>query len=281
MHLKFAELPNRRGAFHLGRTRMARSEVSTPHRHDFHELFLVEQGRGRHVCNTRVDALSPACLVLVQPEDTHHFVASPDDPLCFINLAVSGDWWTAFVATLSPAVSTAELASAAAQPQRLEPLRRAQCQRAIAALWDDRQRDPAGLSAAVAQCLGMLLAAAAEARLPPPDWLRQWHQALFNGELPGPALSEWQARSGVSAEHLARSCRKHYGDSPSSLLNRARIAWVQERLRPGVSVLDLALEAGFDNLGWFYRCFNRFAGITPKAWRDQQQGGGAVPTNRP
>ena len=46
---------------------------STPHHHDFYEVFIVEAGPIQYHINGRVDTLYPDTLVLVHPADYHCF----------------------------------------------------------------------------------------------------------------------------------------------------------------------------------------------------------------
>ncbi|MEB3198646.1 MAG: helix-turn-helix domain-containing protein [Candidatus Sericytochromatia bacterium] len=57
-------------------------------------------------------------------------------------------------------------------------------------------------------------------------------------------------------------------------INRERVAAVQRGLRehPEATVLDLALEAGFNNKSTFNKAFRRVAGCTPTEWKAAQEG---------
>lgn len=111
-----------------------------------------------------------------------------------------------------------------------------------------------------------------------PEWLAAWREELRRGERLGEPVAYWQQRSGRSPEHLARRCRKFFGVPPTEIIARARVAWVQVRLRTGESkVAALALEAGFQNLGYFYRTFRRVTGVTPRAWATGMRADEAVP----
>ncbi|PWF45435.1 helix-turn-helix domain-containing protein [Massilia glaciei] len=111
----------------------------------------------------------------------------------------------------------------------------------------------------------------------PRNWRARWRAALFAQRGVGQPLRYWQEQAGVSPEHLARSCRRHYGDSPSGLLVRARLEWACDQLRrDDVRVVDLAYDAGFDNLSYFYRCFRGAYGCTPLDWLARERAG-AVP----
>ena len=75
-------------------------------------------------------------------------------------------------------------------------------------------------------------------------------------------------RAGRSREHLARTIRRHYGLSPSLLLNQLRCDRAAAELRTTETpVLIIALACGFAGLGQFYRCFNQRFGCAPRRYR--------------
>ena len=57
-------------------------------------------------------------------------------------------------------------------------------------------------------------------------------------------------------------------------INSQRVAEVQRQLSNAVSataILDLALAAGFNSKSTFNAAFRKHSGMTPSAWRAQQQ----------
>lgn len=74
--------------------------------------------------------------------------------------------------------------------------------------------------------------------------------------------------SGKSPEHLSRTFRRFLNTTPSSWLNRQKMERAALMLEhSNTPVLDIALALGFDNLGYFYRLFNRHFGIPPVVYR--------------
>jgi AraC-like DNA-binding protein len=79
------------------------------------------------------------------------------------------------------------------------------------------------------------------------------------------------------ADHLGISLRclhlafEPTGTGVSAMILRARLAQAMQQLCrfPKRSVLDVALDCGFNNLATFYRAFNRFYGAPPGAHRDR------------
>jgi AraC family cel operon transcriptional repressor len=81
-------------------------------------------------------------------------------------------------------------------------------------------------------------------------------------------IAAWQRRCGRTAEHLARSCRRHYGVTPSALLSSARIEYAKRLLLSTPDkVITIALDCGFGTLAHFHRLFLAQTGMTPREWR--------------
>jgi mannose-6-phosphate isomerase-like protein (cupin superfamily) len=61
---------------HLARvTIYSRRDISL-HKHDFAEIFWVENGHGTHLVNGREIKLEPGDLVMIRPDDEHTFTSS-------------------------------------------------------------------------------------------------------------------------------------------------------------------------------------------------------------
>jgi AraC family cel operon transcriptional repressor len=74
--------------------------------------------------------------------------------------------------------------------------------------------------------------------------------------------------AGRSPEHVARACRQHYGKRPVDLIHQARMAHAADQLRrTTISVVEIALDCGVENLGHFYRGFRAAHGLSPAAYR--------------
>jgi AraC family transcriptional regulator, dual regulator of chb operon len=277
--LCFIELGGRVHQHHIAVTRLRAGQQTERHTHDFAEVFLVEEGVGTHHWNGRSFPLGPGSVALIRPEDVHAYEAGRSGALAFINLAVPQALWAAFEVLLRDAPTTPVrwAGEPAGHLQLAEPECRA-CSEALHALLERGAVASPLLPAALTAVATHLHHAPARAPVlsGAPEWLEAWRRGLYEPELLRKPISFWQRRAGVSAAHLSRSCRKYYGAPPTELLNRARVEWVQRRLRAGEHKgVELALDAGFENLGFFYRCFKRFAGSTPRQWLKSQVG--AVP----
>lgn len=105
-----------------------------------------------------------------------------------------------------------------------------------------------------------------------PGWLAPVQALLTDPGLAIPDLGGLRRMAGVSPEHLARTCRRHLGLSPSEFLNRCRVQRAANLLKyqPDLAVGAVAGECGFASLGYFARCFRKAFGTSPQEWRKRQ-----------
>lgn len=75
-------------------------------------------------------------------------------------------------------------------------------------------------------------------------------------------------RSGFGATRLSELFRLHYHQSPSDLLNAARLAQARSLLlSTGRPLTEIAAEVGYESLSVFHDQFRRHTGMTPAAYR--------------
>ena len=74
--------------------------------------------------------------------------------------------------------------------------------------------------------------------------------------------------TGRSQEHLNRTMRKFFHQTPTEFVNGLRLDEAAEALsRPDAKVLEIVYRTGFNNASYFMRIFRRRFGTTPGAYR--------------
>jgi AraC-like DNA-binding protein len=71
----------------------------------------------------------------------------------------------------------------------------------------------------------------------------------------------------MSASHLIRAFKQHYGMTPHAYLINRRIQYSREQLRRGRLIADVALDAGFADQAHLQRTFKRLVAATPGQYR--------------
>ena len=207
-------------------------------------------------------------LIFIRPADQHAFEVGEGGRMTFINVAFLMNWFDRFRRLWpQPGVPVRWLKQTSPPAVRLDAADRESLEQAAAVL--AATQAPRHLALA-RFCLEActLLARPAELRTPCPLWLLRVVAAMESAEAGEKALAHFQRMAGRTPEHFSRTCRRYYGLTPSSLLNRTRVRQAQAQLvNTDAKVIDVAYGCGFTNLGYFNRQFLRFSGCTPRAWR--------------
>lgn len=87
----------------------------------------------------------------------------------------------------------------------------------------------------------------------------------------GVSLSELARRMGTNQAYLSKALNQGLGQSFSDFINRLRIEHAKTLIsEQQLSMLDIALEAGFGSKASFNRAFKKYAGLTPSEFAGQQ-----------
>lgn len=268
--IHYSDLPVDGLAAHVARTTYESGESVSRHTHDFAEAFWVTSGRGYQVLNGERVSLQERDAQMIRPADVHSLGARLGESMAIVNVAFparhiaeldsrlgedcvfvgervrGGSLSRADLAALETAL--ARFATAADSRLRLQILLLTLVDRIASAHADHRasktDRPPAWLSAAARDV----------ARSP---------QLLQEG------LSALIRRTGRSADHVGRVCRRTEGVTAAGLVNRLRLDRAAKLLvGPDRSVTEIAFESGFSNLSYFYRRFRERFGTSPRRYRE-------------
>jgi len=242
------------------------------HRHDFPEVFWIEQGALVHTVNQVKQELHAGTGVLIRPDDAHGFRCLKDGGR-LVNVAFTAPLLRQFRERYYADASTAwpwrgEKLPAQFQMQSEDRPRLAWLAEELAHGPQNRLRLEAFLTGLLL-CLERGGGAAIEGL---PDWLRSALLAFTRPEHLAGGVPHLAKLAGRSQEHINRVVRKHIGRTTTDLLNQLRLEYASRELTMSARpILDIALDAGFENLSYFYRLFNRCFGATPRQFRIKKQ----------
>ncbi len=92
---------------------------------------------------------------------------------------------------------------------------------------------------------------------------------LSSQELLTFSVEELADKFGCSRRHLSRLFHQRFGVSVAALRMEMRLLKASSLLRdPGVKIINVAEQCGFNHLGLFNTCFKRRFGATPGVWRN-------------
>jgi AraC family transcriptional regulator len=106
-----------------------------------------------------------------------------------------------------------------------------------------------------------------------PRWLARARAALQERYRDPPGLAALAEEVNIHPVHLARVFRRRFGCTVGEYVRRLRIEFTcRELARPGRSLVEIALAAGFCDQSQFCRAFKRQLGTTPAQFRRQLRG---------
>jgi len=242
---------------------------SEPHRHrDYCEIMVVLDGDGEHCVfapngTSQVVPLQGGDVVFVRRQDRHQIVG----PVRFYNVAFPATAWRAFVAFAKVHIGTE---GAALPPHTVVDDEAAA--RACAQILDAFHRNPGELdlvrfwAAVVPLFLGEPDSTGVEAGIP--DWLVSATAAMHREDNLREGVARLLALAHVSAAHLSRSMRRHYGMTPSEFVADLRLQQAATMLATTTrQVTDIAHTCGFGSTSYFSRRFRAAHGVTPRQFR--------------
>jgi AraC-like DNA-binding protein len=101
------------------------------------------------------------------------------------------------------------------------------------------------------------------------DHMLRVFEQLSSHELLSLSVEELADRFGCSRRHLSRLFHQRFGLSVATLRMEMRLLKASSLLRdPGVKIINVAEQCGFNHLGLFNTCFKRRFGLTPGVWRN-------------
>jgi AraC-like DNA-binding protein len=100
------------------------------------------------------------------------------------------------------------------------------------------------------------------------DHMMRVLEELSQTELLTLSVGEMAQKFSCSRRHLNRLFHQHFGCAVASLRMELRLLKALSLLRdPGVKIINVAEQCGFNHLGLFNACFKRRFGNTPSQWR--------------
>ena len=238
------------------------------HTHDFYEIFLVDSGAGQHRLPGQSIPLRPGCVAFVRPADIHGFRAkASSEPFALINIAFPEVAWRDLARRYPRGMGGFFDETTNRPPLRELGGGQAHEVRHLFHLALSGERGAVARDAFLLSLAGHLQVKSQEEAIGEhvPAWLRQGIMGLpSDGEALAGGPSELAKRCGCSPAHLSRTMRSVTGCTPGAYLLRLRLQRAVGLLETtGLSITEVALESGFNNLSHFHMCFRKAYHISP------------------
>lgn len=261
-------LPND-AAFHLVRATLPTARPRTLHGQTFYELIWVQNGRMRHHLRHSRQELSEGDLVFVRPTDEHALQGRGEAPM-IVSLCLH----PTLVRRLGNRHGFKRFFwSDAPEPElHHRDIRQLAALNQAALRLEHAPRNTLEAEAFLLPLLAALTDVAPD--LPPeaPEWLRSALIAAERPEVFRLGAAGFAQAAGRAHPHVSRTTRRYLGQSPSDIINAARMSYAARRLTGTPDPLaEIAADVGLPNLSHFHKLFRAHHGLTPFKYRKQHQ----------
>lgn len=257
---------------HLARvTIYSRRDISL-HKHDFAEIFWVENGSGTHLINGREIKLEPGDLVMIRPDDQHTFTSSKKG-LTIMNLAFSTETLQYLRARYFPDVNyyfwTDEFLPFT-KPVDIKLINQ------ISKRAEESFKFRNSLLYLDSLLLFIFRSIAANEDMSVnkqiPIWLHNAMQDFCTPELFKQGYGGFVNICEKNIDHINRTVRKFLHKSLSDLIAELRMSFAAKQLViTKVPIKTICSDCGFNSLGHFYKTFKKIYHLTPFDYRKINQ----------
>lgn len=244
------------------------------HCHDFYEFFLITSGRCLHRVNTETQRLSEGALVFVRPDDLHAYDYDAGGDCSFINVPctseavedaftyLGGEPFSDFFT--SPSISPCTRLS----PEEKEKLI-ASFERLKVLCTIDQQHARLLLRTMLVEVLTLYFPRSHSPHSSGiPRWLETLLTQMQKRENFAGGLTKMEELSSRSQGYLNRVFRRYLGTTPTAYINGIRLDFAKTLLlTTELSIVDISMEVGFENLSHFYHLFAGRFQSAPAAFR--------------
>lgn len=253
-------------------------QKATPiHCHDYYEFFLILTGSCIHQVNGQAQRLKEGSLVFIRPDDAHCYDYDDHRDCSFINIAYSAKAIADSFSFLGDPVYEQGFLSPSLPPYRiLSPLEKDTLFHQYEKLQVLSTIDP---TQARLQLRSLLIEIFTRYFSPHtsiskqerPLWLEGLLTDLHRKENFTQGVSKIYALSDRSIGHLNRVFRQHLGTTPTQYINDLKLSYAKNLLlTTDMDILEISLDAGYNNLSHFYHLFKKKFDITPADCRAQR-----------
>ena len=251
-------------------------EYACYHSHDFFEVVLVTRGKMYHMIKKEAHLLHEGALLFIRPDDYHYYEDADEESCSFINLAFSADILHTLVSYLGQELEPGIFLDPYLPPMSFLSKEHTEfLHRKIDRLntYFSKAEIKAEFRAIMADILSSFLHEKyTDTSDGHPAWLQSFLNMMHRKEYFTRDIAYMYRSIDKSREHVARVFKKYIGQTPTDYLNDIRLNYAARNLiHSNNSIIDISMEAGFENLSHFYHLFKRKYGETPCNFRANYQ----------
>ena len=252
--------------------------ITTPHTHDFFEIFLITKGEAIHRINDKQEIIEEGDLVFIRPNDRHNYEKSDDKSCELINLAFPEFTMLKLFEYFGEGFHSDKLLMAEFPPkirlskvekdilvnrfEKLNTLRRT-----------NKKKIKTELRILLADIFSRYFTTGEESSNEIiPSWLVKLKSEMERKENFVLGINKMYDLCERTPEHLSRSFKKYFGESPTDYITNLRLNYAANLLsNSDEDITNISMDCGFENLSHFYHLFKKKFDSSPKEFRLKHQ----------
>jgi AraC family cel operon transcriptional repressor len=248
--------------------------ASSLHYHDYYEFFLITKGSCLHRVNDGTQHLKEGALVFIRPDDKHFYDCDGEEDCEFINIACTKEIIGSLFKYLESDCFINILLKSPMPPCSL--LSQPEKEDFVAAYEKIKMLGTIDSEHSKLQLKGLLVdiftqyfsSEPINESNKLPHWLGSLLTQMQKEENFTLGLDKLYELSGRSVGHLNRVFRQYLSVTPTLYINQLRLDFAKSLLTTtNLSIVDISMDAGFENLSHFYHLFKSRFGQTPSRFR--------------
>lgn len=252
--------------------------ITAPHSHDFFEIFLITKGEALHRINDKQEIIEEGNLVFIRPNDKHNYEKSCDKNCELINLAFPASTILKLFDYFGEGFHSDKLLNAEYPPKiRLSKIEKdiliSRFERLNTLRRTNKEKIKTELRILLADIFSRYFSTEDDSiNEIIPTWLIKLKTEMGRKENFVLGISKMYEMNEKTPEHLSRTFKKYYNESPTEYITNLRLNYAANLLsNSDEEITTIALDCGFENLSHFYHLFKKKFDISPKEFRLKHQ----------
>ncbi|MFZ2324321.1 MAG: AraC family transcriptional regulator [Ignavibacteriaceae bacterium] len=252
--------------------------ITTPHNHDFFEIFLITKGEALHRINDKVENIEEGDLVFIRPDDIHNYEKSDDRNCELINLAFPSSTILKLFEYFGEGFRSDQLLKAEYPPKsKLSKIEKeilvSRFEKLNTLKRTNKKKIKTELRILLADIFSRYFIYEENyVNEIIPNWLVKLKSEMEKKENFTAGIRKMYDLCERTPEHLSRSFKKYFNESPTDYITNLRLNYAANLLsNSDEDIANIAMDCGFENLSHFYHLFRKKFDASPKEFRLKHQ----------
>ena len=234
---------------------LSETEFLSPHFHDYYEIFIVLDGRIKHVVNNKEFILNPRDIVFIRPDDIHDHIALDGKSFSRLNITFLAETAKELFNYLGNGFPSDILIS-----EEFPPTVHLTAEEANSI--DLKMKNIVALPSENTELLKSQLRillfdiftnyfSATKSSSNCPVWLQELCFNMQKIENFSEGTEKMYSLCTKSREHLSRSIKKYMNTTVSEYINNLRLNYISSMLKNSDhNIIEIVFDSGFNNISW-------------------------------